>query len=81
MEDLKQLLEKVINGEEKSVNLPFTPINDLEKILKEEFKITLGEWDTNGWCINFWWYTENEEYYISGSLYYGNMIFSKNDLE
>jgi len=32
---MKELLEKVINGESLYVDLPFTPIKEIEKVLKE----------------------------------------------
>jgi hypothetical protein len=67
---MKELLEKVINGESLYVDLPFTPIKEIEKVLKNV------DADTNGWQIDFWYVYENQ-YQLSGSLHYGELKFSK----
>lgn len=73
---MKELLEKVINGEVKSVNLPFTPIKEIEKVLDELGVDTADcESDTNGWQVDFWYMYG--KYELSGSLHYGEFKFSK----
>lgn len=75
--NMKELLEKVINGESLYVDLPFTPIKEIEKVLKELGVITKNvDADTNGWEIDFWYVYENQ-YQLSGSLHYGELKFSK----
>lgn len=74
---MKELLEKVINGEAETVNLPFTPIEKIEGVLRELGINTEDcEADTNGWEIDFW-YTYEGKYELAGSLHYGDFSFSK----
>lgn len=71
---MKELLEKVINGESLYVDLPFTPIKEIEKVLKELGVNTKNvDADTNGWQIDFWYVYENQ-YQLSGSLHYVDKI-------
>ncbi len=82
MENLKELLLKVINGEQEKVPLPFTPIGDILDILEEEGfeQLELDGDETNGWQIDFWYKIQHLEkglFQLSGSLYYGDMEFSK----
>ncbi len=74
---MKELLEKVINGEVEMVKLPFTPIKEIEQVLNELGVDTDScDADTNGWEIDFW-YTYENKYELAGSLHYGNLEFSK----
>lgn len=74
---IKDLLLKVVNGEVDMVDLPFTPIKQIEKILNEiGIDTDNPESDTNGWEIDFW-YTYEGKYELSGSLHYGDMSFRK----
>ena len=74
---MKDLLKQVINNEVNSVKIPFTPIKKIEILLNElgvnTNKIDL---DTNGWEIDFCYKYENK-YQLSGSLHYGDFVFSK----
>lgn len=73
---MKQLLEKVINGEVETVEIPFTPIKEIEQVLNELGVDTDNcDSDTNGWEIDFW-YTYEDKYELSGSLHYGEFKFS-----
>lgn len=74
---VKDLLNKVINGEVEEINIPFTPIAEIEEIL-EDLKISTidVDVDTNGWEVDFWNIYENK-YQLSGSLYYGRFVFKK----
>lgn len=76
--ELKEKLLKVINENVKSIELPFTPINEITEILKS-LKINHDYGDTNGWQVDFWHYYDDEKYVLSGSLQYGDMKFSIND--
>jgi hypothetical protein len=72
---MKELLKKVINGEVESVNLPFTPIKEIERVLTElGINTSACEADTNGWEVDFW-YTYERKYELSGSLHYGKFEF------
>lgn len=74
---MRELLRKVINGEVNEVSLPFTPIKEIEKELRElGVDVKDVECDTNGWQIDFWYVYENQ-YQLSGSLHYGKLKFSK----
>jgi hypothetical protein len=74
---MKELLQQVIDGKKKEVHLPFTPIAEIEEALTE-LGIDTNDVDpnTNGWEIDFW-YTYQDRYTLSGSLYMGNMKFEK----
>lgn len=73
---IRKAIDSVLNGIQEPVNIPMIPIEEFEKILKENFQIdtdTLEE-DVNGWQVDFWYYykiKENIFLVLSGSLYYG----------
>lgn len=74
---MKELLNSVIIGIKNDVNIPFTPIKEIEIILKELGVDTeVVDSDTNGWEVDFW-YTYENKYELSGSLHYGNFKFRK----
>lgn len=74
---MKELLLSVINNEKEMVDLPFTPIKEIEKVLKElGVNIDNVEGESVGWEVDFW-YTYEGKYELSGSLRYGDMSFRK----
>lgn len=75
------LIQSVITDEISSVNIPYTPIEEIEDLLTTLGFNTdePGYDDTNGWQHDFWLeYTKDDiTYRLSGSWYYGNYTFSK----
>lgn len=84
---IKAKLSRVLNGIEKEFivtteeaynngNLPYDSLID---ILTELGCTRIGDYDTNGWQVDFWETVKynKEKYSISGSLYYGNFSFNK----
>ena len=75
---LFEAVDDVLKGKEKAsfdmVSLD-NIINDLDYMGFEVDK----EIETNGWQVDFWLMCSKDgvDYVVSGSLYYGNFIFSK----
>lgn len=85
MNDLKELLQQAVNTGE-DVKLPFTPIREVEKELKELGfeELEMDGDETNGWQIDFFYkfkHPEKGTFMLSGSLHYGGMLFGKADEE
>jgi hypothetical protein len=77
---MKDSIDSVLNGSVDSVSLWGVCINDVEKYLETTDHPLLSESiDTNGWQVDFWVYTESKKYMLSGSMWYGEMHFSKNE--
>lgn len=85
-------IQKFLDNNEESVNLPFIPLNDYCEILhklgfstKRNNSINLAHdgnsYDTNGWQVDFWWdfYKGEQKYTLAGSLFHGNITLSKNN--
>lgn len=79
----KQLIQNFIKSGEKKLKFDtMLPIIEIEEALTEigfeELDLNGGE--TNGWQIDFWYKFKSKEhnnYTLSGSLYYGDFILSK----
>lgn len=71
----------IINGELEESEFEFLYAGDIAKYLEEKYGLRHHEMDTNGWDYDFWiTYIINEEkYVISGSGYYGNLKFYKDE--
>jgi len=76
--DVKELLRSVLDGEEYSLSLQVLPIECYSQMLKE-LGATEGEFETNGWSVDFWQYYEykGNRFSLAGSLYYGDYNFRK----
>lgn len=74
---MKELLKQVINGDLQEVDIPFMPIVKIEVDLRElGINVKDCEVDTNGRDIDFW-YTYENKYVLSGTLYYGDLTFKR----
>lgn len=72
---MKELLKQVINGELQEVDISFMPIVKIEADLKE-LGINVNDLEANGRDIDFW-YTYENKYVLSGTLYYGDLTFKR----
>lgn len=77
---LKQQIEVLIAKAIRKIELPMTPIRDVEKAL-EKFGYEMEDLDgnTNGWEVDFWYWFKAENkprLCLSGSLHYGKFTLS-----
>lgn len=67
----------------KEVGLPIVPLDDIDKVLEElGFKREDEEEPFNGWKVDFWYHYDHTEYgrwCLTGSLWYGNYKFCKDE--
>jgi hypothetical protein len=82
--ETKELILSVIKGEVDSVKLPMIPIDDVITLLQEKSYIDKddsGDYDSNGWQVDFWlqFHINESIYTLSGSLWYGQYKFFKED--
>jgi len=82
MNNLKENIEDFLKGEMEALEIPMTPIRDVEEILKElgYNELELNGDETNGWQVDFWYYFYSETQpvlLLSGSLHYGDFKLSK----
>jgi len=82
--ETKELIFSVIKGEVDSVRLPMIPIDDVITLLQEKGYIDKddnGDYDSNGWQVDFWlqFHINESIYTLSGSLWYGQYKFFKED--
>lgn len=72
MEDFKEQLSKVLNGEIKSFTTSTLMSPDQADKIILEHGLVQGDLDTNGWDWDFWhtYYKDNVKYCLSGSGWY-----------
>jgi hypothetical protein len=79
MEPLRDIISKFIASEEKSVKIPFTPLQEVIDIM-EGLGFSETNYENNGWQVDFWYsmsHDDHGKYAITGSLFYGDMSISK----
>lgn len=82
----KILIDQVLDGTIEEADLPMVCVNDVKTHLKNkgfnDLEFTGDE--LNGWDVSFFYYfvhPKNGKYLFSGSLFYGDFTFAKNDDE
>lgn len=81
MSDIKELIETYIDSDELSLELPMTPVQEIEEILAG-VGYEHSNSDQNGWQVDFWYtYTHPERgsVVLSGSLHYGGFAITKQE--
>lgn len=78
IENMKIAINKVINGEQKSVSLDGIYPNDVKEYIEELGGEDLQEFDSNGWQWDFWMYFlyNGQRYMLAGSGYFGDLTFN-----
>jgi hypothetical protein len=83
--ELNKRLDQVISGEKDVVQIKFLYASDVESVLTKEYgaNVDTSEMDTNGWQYDYWIpvYINDKKYVLSGSGYYGNIEFYREDEE
>lgn len=78
---MEELIRKVINGEERSVEIPRTEVGPLRDLIAKELGCNCHdvEYETNGYQCDFW-LNFSGEYTLSGDLWYmTHFTFSKGE--
>lgn len=80
---MEELIRKVINGEEESVEIPRTEVGPLRDLIAKELGCDRHddvEYETNGYQCDFWFYF-SDGYMLAGDLWYKtHFTFSKGEV-
>lgn len=83
LEEMKQAVTDVINGVIPEFKSQFLHPCDVDKFIQDEYKTRSDDCDSNGWQWDYWFYyiINDEKYLLSGSGFYGDLAFSKDEYE
>lgn len=81
MNSIKDVIIEFIDSEDKELELPMIPINDIDNIFKDLNFVDNNNWSFGDWRCVFWKsYTKsNLTVEFCGSLYYGSFLLIKNN--
>jgi len=81
IKDMESAINEVVNGDAVEAKLVGVYPADVKNYVEKLKGIESDEMDINGWEWDFWMYytIEDTKYVLSGSGYYGSLVFREDN--